>query len=191
MLQIPNDIFHIIIKDLDIISLIRLSSTCKEIKNTIPILRSIIHNPIQYLNKNTNISSKYTNLNNMIDDIYSDLNKKSSVSKIYNTQRNNKAFTLKINKNISVYSFIIKNKFNEVKVIFNHTLNKYNIIYKGSHIEVPLLFMFIGFKVLFKYHGYHPINNINKFPTWFVIIILYQKYNGNLLYELCNNYYIL
>jgi hypothetical protein len=122
--------------------------------------------------------------------MYNELNKNNSVNKKYNIKHNKKTITLKINKNILVYSFIIKNKFNEVKIIFNHTVNKYNIIFKGRKIEIPLLFMFIGCKLLFKYHGYHPINNIDKFPSWFIIIILYQKYNGNLLYELVNNYFI-
>lgn len=83
-----------------------------------------------------------------------------------------------------------------IQLVYEPQYERYRfIIHKNNgtnKFEIPILLLYIGFKTLFEYHGYHYINkfeNINihggvpgdhdlLFPEWFQRIIIDPDYNG-------------
>lgn len=205
----PNDILTIIMDQLDIVSLIRLNATCKKARQNIPLNHQISEYPIQYVNKLAHMSMKYNNFNDMIEDIYADIyvppehnSMLTSFYKEYTTTRQHQNYTLIIHRNIKYsknksvynYSFSIKKRGNKMyfQFIFDPVQETYLAIrHIGTDIHLPLLFMYIGCKVLFKIHGYCDTKSLLDLPKWFSKILLHKKYNGMILKEIVNGFIVI
>jgi hypothetical protein len=192
---LPNDILEKIIDQLDIISVIMLNSTCKAVNNHIGMKWKMSKHPIQYLNKIDNISYNYVCLNKMIDDIVHEVMISGShIFKEYTTVRHQQLYTLQLHKNIknkSMY-FVIK-KGGKLAPYFQFIYDPIQESYIGirniyGDLSVPMLFVFVGCKVLFKIHGYGDVKSFSHLPVWFLKALFSKKYNGMLYKDIVNGF---
>ena len=207
MIFLPNDVLNKIVDQLDIVSLVRLNATCKTLHRDVPLSKRTSEHPIQYVNKMDNTCKKYTNLNDMIDDIHNEILLKDDVNcttlfKEYTTTREHSNYTLQLHRNCVskirqrqtyVYSFVIRkrymNKYIQFQFIYDPIQETYiGMRHMGCDFQVPLLFLFIGCKILFKIHGYTDIKSFAHLPQWFTKILLHKKYSGLLLKDIVNGF---
>ena len=181
MNYLPNDILEQIIDKLDIVSLVRLNATCKGYQD-IGLKWKLAKMPIHYINKCENTSVAYIDLNDMILAILQELYKSSDCT--LNKEYTLGDFTLLVNN----YSFTIKrvNSVKRFQFIYDSD-NKVYIAIRGIH-ELPMLFLFIGCKVLFSIHGYTNYNGFAHLPGWFTRVLLNKNYSGLLLHDIVNGF---
>jgi hypothetical protein len=207
MFFLPDDILKIIIDEIDIISLIMLNATCKGMRQNVPLTSKISDYPIQYVNKVAQISVKYDNFNDMVDDIYRDIYIPSDIvmttfCKEYNTTRQHHNYTLIIHRNIKYakskctynYSFSIKKRSTRMQFqfIFDPMQENYIVVKNmGTDVHLPLLFLYIGCKVLFKIHGYCDTKSLSELPSWFSKLLLNKSYNGMILKDIVNGFIVI
>lgn len=205
MFFLPNDILYKIVDQLDIVSFIRLNSTCKGMQENVGLSRRITDNPIQYLNKIDGTCKKYKNLNTMIDDIFDEITDNdniceenmTSLFKEYTTIQDQNNYTLQIHRNVKYsknkcyynYQFTIrklnKQKYMQFQFMFDPIHETYIAMRHVSiDFNVPLLFLFIGCKVLFKIYGYNDVKSFKHLPEWFSHILLHKKFSGIMLKDI-------
>jgi hypothetical protein len=210
MYFLPNDLLEKIIADLDIVSLIRLNSTSKKMHD-IGLGWKLCTHPIQYLNKASYTTNNYNDLNEMVDDmaieICPDGTKNRTIelvsqSKEYTTTRQHQNYTLQLNRNVRHmkaktvynYSFLIKKRGQKIpsfQLIYDPIGETYiGIQPSGIDIHLPLLFVFLGCKVLFKIHGYCSFKNLNKFPKWFTRVLVSKNYNGLMVRDIVSGFVV-
>lgn len=208
MFLLPNDILSKIVDQLDVVSLVRLNSTCKGMRDGIGLSMKISEHPVQYLNKIDNRSYKYGNLNDMVDDILSEIQSpadacSSTLFKEYTTAQQQQSFTLQIsrksrllkNKPLTQYSFSIKKKgarCSSFQLMYDACGDNYVCMRQiGAEVHLPLLFLYIGCKLIFKIHGCKEIACFREFPDWFKRILLCETYSGMLLKDIVNSYILI
>lgn len=203
MENLPNDILDNIIDQLDLVSFIRLNSCCRKFRTQFGLDWKLTKHPIQYLNKLENTSATYACLNAMIDDIVMEFSRSESsgtLYKEYTTSRHQQQYVLQIHRNLKKnktvnYSFIIRkgNKnYPQFQFIYDPVQESYigirNIM---NEFRVPLLFVFIGCRVLFKMHGYCDVKSFRNLPEWFTKALFSKKYNGFLYRDITNGFAVI
>lgn len=210
MYFLPNDLLEKIIADLDIVSLIRLTSTSKKMRE-IGLGWKLCTHPIQYLNKASYTTNTYSDLNSMVDDMVAEIcaqkpdseaPQRTSQSKEYTTARQHQNYTLQLNRNVRHlkgrpaynYSFLIKKRGQKVpsfQLLYDPIGESYiGMQQSGMDVHLPLLFLFLGCKVLFKIHGYCSFKSINQFPKWFSRVLLSKNYNGLMIRDIVNGFVV-
>lgn len=203
MENLPNDILDKIVDQIDLVSFIRLNACCRKFRDGFGLGWKLSKLPIQYLNKLEHTSATYGCLNSMIDDIVGEFARcdpGATLYKEYTTSRHQQQYTLQIHRNIKKnksanYSFIIRkgNKnYPQFQFIYDPTQESYigirNIM---NEFRVPLLFVFIGCRVLFKIHGYCDVKSFKNLPEWFTRALFSKKYNGYLYRDITNGFAII
>lgn len=198
MERLPNDVLEKIIDQLDLLSLIMLNASCKSLHENIGYQWKKSKYPIQYLNKIDQTSHHYTNLNSMIDDIVTEILPCSTgvhrLYKEYTTQKYQQFYTLQIHRILKKqtynYSFIIKKgSKSSIQFIYDPVQETYIGIRNISNdFTVPVLFMFIGCKVLFKLHGYCDVKSFKHLPEWFLKVLLKKSFNGIMWKDITNGF---
>lgn len=202
MENLPNDIIHKIIDQLDLVSFIRLNACSKGFRSNFDLGWKMNRHPIQYLNKLENTSASYRCLNAMIDDIVLEFSRSDggTLYKEYTTSKHQQQYVLQIHRNIKKnktlnYSFIIRkgNKnFPQFQFIYDPAQESYigirNIM---NEFRVPLLFIFIGCRVLFKIHGYCDVKSFKNLPEWFTKALFSKQYNGYLYKDITNGFTVI
>lgn len=203
MENLPNDVLEKITDQLDLVSFIRLQGSCKAYNNIFDLDCKVSKTPIQYLNKSENTSATYTCLNRMIDDIVDEFARSEgggTTYKEYTTSRHHEQYVLQIHRNLKKnkilnYSFVIRKgqkNYPQFQFIYDPMQDSYigirNIM---TEFGVPLLFVFIGCRVLFKMHGYCDVKSFKNLPSWFIRVIFSRNYNGILYRDIVNGFAII
>lgn len=202
MENLPNDILDKIIDQLDVLSFIRLNSCNKKFRSNFHLGWKLSKQPIQYFNKPENTSASYACLNRMVQDIVSEFlrSEGGTLYKEYTTSRHQQQYVLQIHRNVKKnksynYSFVIRKGNKNVpqfQFIFDPTQESYigirNIM---NEFKVPLLFIFIGCRVLFKIHGYCDVKSFRSLPEWFTKALFSKKYNGYLYRDITNGFAVI
>lgn len=210
MYFLPNDLLEKIIADVDIVSLIRLTSTSKRMRE-IGLGWKVCKHPIQYLNRASHTSSTYSDLNSMVDEMVAEITSArgdglSTQSKEYTTAspaRQHQNYTLQLNRSVRHhkgrpfynYGFAIKRRGQKApgfQLFFDKTSENYLGIHSsGADLHLPLLFLFLGYKVVFKIHGYCNVKSLQQLPPWFSRVVLSKNYNGLVIGEIVNGVVVL
>lgn len=209
MFFLPNDVLNKIVDQLDIVGLIRLNATCKGMRENVGLNMKVSKHPVQYLNKIDNRSYKYHNLTEMVDDIlreiqYSSDSSVSSASlfKEYTTNQQQQNFTLHVNRRTKsnrfkpthYYGFSIKKKgsrCSSFELTYDSASDCYVCMRQiGVDVHLPLLFLYLGCKLVFRMHGSREIKCFREFPSWFQKILLCDEYNGMLLKDIVTGYIV-
>jgi hypothetical protein len=97
-------------------------------------------------------------------------------------------------KTVYNYSFLIKKRGQKIpsfQLIYDPIGETYiGIQPSGIDIHLPLLFVFLGCKVLFKIHGYCSFKNLNKFPKWFTRVLVSKNYNGLMVRDIVSGFVV-
>lgn len=210
MYFLPNDLLEKIIADLDIVSLIRLISTSKRMME-IGLDWKLCNQPIQYLNKASYTSNTYRNLNSMVDDMVVEITGTrgdglSTQSKEYTTAspgRQHQNYTLQLNRSVRhlkgkpvySYGFVIRRRGQKApgfQLFFDQASENYLAMHtSGADVHLPLLFLFLGYKVVFKIHGYCNTKSLRQMPPWFSRVVLSKNYNGLVIRDIVNGFVVI
>lgn len=193
---LPSDVLEIILNKLDVHSYVNLNATCKPFRDMFPLSSKLSKRPIQYLNKADVKSCCYTNLNQMVDDVVSEVCDVAlkPLFKEYTTLRFRQYYSLQIHRNVrskgqTNYSFLLKKgKTCVFQFIYDPAQECYIGIRNVYTESIPLLFIFLGCKVLFRIHGYCDVKSFQKLPDWFVKILLCKTFNGCLFKDIVNGF---
>ncbi len=202
-------------KILDILDIINLRTSCKYFYNIVK-LDCYCKKYITFTTKN-NTKYNFTSLNGYVDMITMWLNlhkyqkdviympKKFFHSKMY--QNIELRFT---KNNIGRCTFLITDishitpLYSNIQVVYEPQYKRYRL--SGLHnakykLIIPYLLLFLGFKVLFKVHGYEYVKcfedinisyfdqkDIDKIPSWFKKILYCPNFNGMILKDLIDGY---
>lgn len=184
---LPNDILTIIIDQLDILSLVMLNMTSKSIYKNIGFSSKLSKKPIQYNNHH------YANLKNIIEDIVAEIRHDHTqiLYKEYTTVHFHKQYALHIYRKIRNKSYnygfsIQRNHRSSVSFLFDLSSKKYQC--HTNNRNIPLLFLFIGCKVLFELHGYHHVSNLTYLPPGISKILLKKNFNGMMFNDIIHGF---
>lgn len=216
-INLPNELILTIIQSytLDILDIINLKKTCNFIKNLIDIPKYFCKKNIKFITKHNNEKINITSLNNYIDIISTWLTEyKYQKGRIYMPKKISHSrlfknielrFTKDQNKRCSFLITDISTivpLYSNIQVLYEPEYKRYRLSgLDNTHrkLVLPYLLLYIGFKVLFKIHGYNYITcfddinisyfdtkDIDKIPRWFKNILCNPNYNGMLLNELAD-----
>ena len=202
MENLPNDVLDLVIEKLDLVSFIRLNASSKKFRESFDLRWKLTRHPIQYLNKLDNTSASYNCLNVMIDDIVNEFARSDggTLYKEYTTSRHQQQYILQIHRNLKKnktfnYSFIIRKgskNYPQFQFLFDPAQESYiGIRNVMNEFKVPLLFVFIGCRVLFKMHGYCDVKSFKNLPVWFTKALFSKQYNGYLYKDITNGFAVI
>lgn len=227
---LPNDIILLIVNNntLDIMDIVRLSTTCRYFHFFININELFCKKNISFTTKeNTmdnvtkdNVTKKVHSLKSLND--YTDLitswlnDYKHQVGQIYMPK---KFFHSRLYQNIELRftknangrcTFLITDisniipLYSNIQIVYEPEYKRYRLSGLDNtkrKLIVPYLLLYIGFKVLFKTHGYDFVSkfedinisyfeqsDIDKIPLWFKKIICSPNYNGMILKQIIDGY---
>lgn len=202
---LPDELIELIAKELDIISVFRFAATCKA-ANLLSDPKVILckSKTIPFTDHETGTIHKIENLNQMCSMIQSWLAKHVwSTGVIYMPK---KIYHTKMLQNIDLRftknekgrcTFIVTDialktpQYSNIQVIYEPEYQRYRMCglnNTSSNLTVPLLLLYIGFRVLFETHGYQFVPCFDKInihhlightiPDWFRRIICCPTYDG-------------
>lgn len=164
-------------------------------------------------------TNSYTSLNDLITTVAEDL--KSFVPNWHEFYYPKEFHHFKLNRSIKLKftkshktgrcTFIIRDEehkypyYLSIQVTYEPQYSRYRITVPKNRppIQIPMILVFLGFKVLFAIHGYdyaqrfkdmsmhfeQPHDDI--FPEWFQRLATFQEYNGAMYTALFNSYLLL
>lgn len=209
--DIPIELVGEILCHLDMLDVSRFITTCKLYHEHFEVKK------INQLDlKFGEITSSYTSLNEIITSIADDI--KAFVPnwfefyfpKEFHHFKHDKSIKLKFTKNYKTNkcSFIIRHEEEKypylmsIQVTYEPEYSRYRITVPKNNPpkKVPIILVFLGFKILFAIHGYDFVQKFTDmsmhfeqlheeiFPEWFQRLVSFQEYNGSMYTELFNSY---
>lgn len=208
VLDLPLEIIETISNQLNIIDFIKLKTCCKKLNEMCKI--DLLALPYTDEINDINI---YNDFNGFISDLthelYDDIDENNIVlpiQKQLSMANIHKNYVLTINRNILftqedseefiqkyVYSFVIKKK-NILLPYYENLYMTHDIAIKTiqnrKDMEVPMLLLYIGVKVLYELDGCNNLTTVNfnrSIPDWFYKILTSVSYPGYMLKDIVNN----
>jgi hypothetical protein len=209
--DLPTEMISEIIEYLNVLDIIRLTSTNKFFYKTFK------PNKLPHLSLRLQDTTEiYTNVNDLVTTIADDLKNFDAqwydfnFPREFRYTRSNNTIKLRFTKNyktgnctfiITDYSKAYPNYFIGIQVVYEPDYSRYRIIVPNnkSPSEISCILFFIGFKVLFNIHGYefaktfkdmhmhHKQDHDSIFPEWLQRMVTSSDYNGALFEELVDD----
>lgn len=190
-MNLPNDVLVRVFQSLDFVSIICLSATCKELQQLTqePLKKRKLNTSIHYYVKDENKSYYYDNVLNIVDDVYTGFNKTEEVDVIkqYTSCSNYCHYVLQLCKYSETYIFRIRCKSKSFVLQYHRDADQFTILKTDKDIKLPLLFLYIGIRVLFKVaeKTLH-IDLGSHCPAWFQSLVTNDAFSGHLYIDMVN-----